>query len=201
MNRLFKPGFTLTDEQIFDFVQGHLLPDEMIFVEMHLLDSSEDQERVDDYREWHELCEALRDQITNRGGGLNVVYHDFKAEKVVDPASSKTKLKERLAADSSLRSNSPKPFCDIREQHMKEVEICGVRLRVTLTRFENDRIWLEIEALETDPAYRVFTFGIGPYTGQANLQGDHPPFFITEMPSSLFSSFGHVQIKLQPTDE
>jgi len=84
---------------------------------------------------------------------------------------------------------------------LKEVEICGVRLRVILTRFENDRIWLEIEALESDPAYREFTFGIGPYTGKAILQGDHPPRFTTEMPSSLFSSFGNVQLKLQPTNE
>lgn len=191
MNNFFKQDYTLTDEQIFDFVQCYLLPEEMIFIEMHLLNSPEDQERVENYREWHERCEALRDQISNSGSGLNVVYYDFKAKYRM----------EGLAADSSKLTNASKPFCEIREQHMKEVEICGVRLRVKLTRFENDRIWLDIQALETEPIYREFTFAIGPYTAQAFLQGDHPPLFKTELPSSLFSSFANVQIKLQPTNE
>lgn len=207
---------SLEDDVIYQYVADELSPVAHLLVEIHLAESPDDQARVGRYRDWRERCLKFRDELASRSSdsrsgseqtapSFTVIYHDFradfKAEEIVDCASSKTKIKEPLAADSSLRSNSPKPSCDIREQHMKEVEICGVRLRVTLTRFENDRIWLEIEALETDPVYRVFTFGIGPYTGQAILQGDHPPFFKTEMPSSLFSSFGHVQIKLQPTNE
>lgn len=191
MNGIFTINGNLSEDQIFDYVHGYLSPEERIVTDLHLLDSPEDQGRIDVYRKWRKYCEDLRKQFDDQHHGFNVVYHDFSSDEMDD----------RLAADDTIPDEFIKPFCGILEQRFKETVISGVRLKVTLSQYKDNSVWLKLEGLEPSPAHRRFRIGIGQYRGEAVLDGDHPPCFESELPSSAFSALGNVLIQLQPTDE
>jgi hypothetical protein len=190
MENLITLESMLTDEQIFDYVHDHLSPHRKLFIDLHLLGCIEDQDRIADYQKWYLQCEAIKGQIIHPSEGFNVVFYDFKAAED----------EERLAADDTLSSEAIQPFDGVREQHFKEVQIAGIPLRVTLTRYDDESIWLKMEALTATPEHRWFRIGIGSYRSRVYLDGTETPFYETELPASLFSSFANVLIQLQPSD-